>query len=289
MFVLRAIVLSLVLHILLWGGLVMVPPSWVMDRPNLPMEVTIVERPMDTSKSTQVVRDSEVPEKLKDDTSKEPARFMSAQQRRVLLESRARTTGLTRNGQTLPPNSWLNAERPQKPPEQSARKSNDMDGYEPIPLPKPQDNLSRFFEDAPSTVGEQLPDDISLGQFTALNTDRFKYYSFYSRIEELIRFRWEKELADAIDHFDQKYLSSVVGKRNWVTKVEFWLKADGHFHSAHIHQESGIKRFDLAAVTAFRDARYFPNPPREMVDEDGLIRIQYAFNVRWSPSAVVHR
>lgn len=288
MFVVRAIVLSLVFHILLWGSLVAVPPSWITKTPDLqPTEITIIEAPS-KDKGFQVVRDTEVPDKVQDETMDEDARFMSANRRRVLIESRAQDTGLTRNGQALPKNSWMKDQKPQQPKQEQAAKTNDMDGYEPIPLPSPRD-ASRFFDDAPSTVGEQLPDDVSLGQFTALNTDRFKYYSFYSRVEELIRFRWERELQQSIEAFNDDYLTSVIGKRNWVTKVEFWLKADGHFHSAHIHQESGIKRFDLSAVKAFRDAGFFPNPPRDMVDQDGLIRIQYSFNVRWSPSAVVHR
>lgn len=49
-----------------------------------------------------------------------------------------------------------------------------------------------------STTGEQLPQDIQIGDFTALNTDRFVYYTFYARIEEQIRHRWVRYVKAAI-------------------------------------------------------------------------------------------
>ena len=43
-----------------------------------------------------------------------------------------------------------------------------------------------------------MPKEITVGSFTALNTDRYLYYSFYARIEELIRFRWESAVRQAM-------------------------------------------------------------------------------------------
>ncbi|MBX2988740.1 MAG: energy transducer TonB [Bdellovibrionaceae bacterium] len=284
---------SLGLHSLLLLGLQSVPDSWMWwNQPDPRIaEIVIIEKNPATAppKDRQVVRDVTPPDRQKDDKADDEARFLSARQQRVLQETKARQTGLTQNNRSLPQNSWLrrwNEEQNRRLGEKNAAAA--KDGYEPIPLPRP-DGRAVAFEDAPSTVGEVLPDDVALGDFTALNTDRFKFYSFYSRVEDLVRFRWEQGLKQAVDSFPQEYLLNVVGKKNWFTRIEFLLTPDGRFHSARIQQECGIKRFDFAAVGAFRDAAVFPNPPAEMVGPDGFIHLQYSFTVRWSPGALVHR
>ena len=54
-------------------------------------------------------------------------------------------------------------------------------------------------------------------------------------------------------------------------------------------KESGIPHFDAAAVNAFLDARIFPNPPQEMIQEDGLIHIKFGFTVNYNPPSLVNR
>lgn len=283
----RALWASLLIHLLLAGGLWQVPADWASPPAVEIAEIQIVERPADLDDKTKnLVRQADPPEKiLVNDESK--ARFLSEQRQRVLLETQARRTGMTQNGSPLPADSWMNETRPLRGGTKSDRRAVRMDGYEPIPLPRPND--ARAFADAPSMTGELLPNDVSIGDFTSLNTDRFQFYSFYSRVEELVRFRWESSVKQAVDRMDARYLRDVVGRRNWVTSIEFWLTPDGRFHSAHILKESGVKRFDEAAVFAFRDARIFPNPPPEMVGSDGYIHLLYTFNVHWTPSTLGSR
>ncbi|MNT09220.1 Gram-negative bacterial tonB protein [compost metagenome] len=139
-----------------------------------------------------------------------------------------------------------------------------------------------------SRVGESLPTDVSVGSFTALNTDRYTFYTFYARIEELVRFRWETQVGRAIDSFDRNTLLQA-SDRNWITQVEFILDARGELKQAIIMKSSGIKQFDMAAVNAFKEARIFPNPPRELVEEDGYIHLKYSFNVNYRPPAMAGR
>jgi hypothetical protein len=40
-----------------------------------------------------------------------------------------------------------------------------------------------------------------------------------------------------------------------------------------------VKEVDRAAVAAFSEANYFPNPPKEMAEKDGRIHLKYAFVV----------
>lgn len=287
----RALILSLLIHLVIGLGLQLTPADWVMSHfdNHQAVDIEIVDASKFKQTFEQVVRQADAPEEQKDDDEKAKARFLSEKKQRVVQETKARDVGLTGNRSNLPRKSWLHQLPPQPAPMPPGTKEaiRKMDGYEPIPMPKPSEMGSeRAFENAPSTVGEVLPKDVALGNFTALNTDRFKYYSFYSRIEELVRFRWEQFLRNAVERFDAQYINNVITQRNWVTQVEFILTADGHFHSAKIYKESGVRYFDLAAVNSFREAGYFPNPPRDLIGDDGHIHIQYSFNVHWTPAAL---
>ena len=274
----RAAYFSLAIHILIYLAMQIIPPEWAqnpfVEAKIQPTIVEIIDRPFDSKKTQQIVRQPLVPEKIKFHDEAQ-ARFLSEQKQRVLLETKARETGLTQNREASHP-------QPRTPPQkQTSASSKDLNGYEPIRLPRPNE----LTEQGASTVGEALPKDVALGSFTALNTDRFQYYSFYARIEELVRFRWETQVRSAVDTYDRKYVATHIGRKNWITQIEFLISPEGHLKSAQIMKESGIKLFDQAAVFAFQDARFFPNPPKDMVEADGMIHVKYSFNVYFEPTA----
>ena len=130
-----------------------------------------------------------------------------------------------------------------------------------------------------STSGEVLPADVQIGDFTALNTDRFIYYTYYARIEEQIRHRWVRYVKAAI--FGGGDIPD--GAREFTTNLEIVLDREGTFVRAILHDGSGSKDIDAAPTLAFREARKIPHPPREMVKEDGTIRLHYAFHVDQLP------
>lgn len=295
MSLLRALVLSLIVHFLL----VLVLDKGAPYFEPKPIEITTIdlvekkadEKPASKSKSKpqenrQVVREALAPkQELKEDDT-DLARFLSADKQRVRKEMQAAATGMTSNREASQKQASNSKEK--KPTPQDPRKASPKN-YDPegIDIAKSLKEYAQSVESAPSTVGEALPQDVSVGSFTALNTDRYVFYSFFSRIEDLVRFRWESRIRAAIDSFDRNYLLSVVGQRNWITSVDIWLTKDGRFHSAHILKESGMPRFDQAAVLAFKEAGMFPNSPQEMVEDDGFIHLKYSFNVSFKPSAVV--
>lgn len=278
---LRAIFLSLILHLVLLILFQLFPPQF--DNPqNKNIQVEIVDRPLNTSKSKLVVRDTEnTPDSELDDEVR--ARFLSAQRKRVLLETKARLSGLTRNQDPLKPKPQWHSQGPKKinPLKEIGGIQSGSSLLETV-----KENQKSIQSDAPSTVGEALPQDISVGNFTALNTDRFTYYSFFSRVEELVRFRWESKIHNALDSFDRHYLNSVVGNRNWITQVEFLLDKEGKLVRAILLKESGIKKFDLACLNSFREANVFPNPPKELIEEDGYVHLRYSFNVYYNPGSL---
>jgi TonB family protein len=282
MLFLRALFLSLAVHFLLVVFIDLGAPYFSPKAPASRPSVTEIElvpsKPpaKPTKKERQIVRQAVVPKsQLKEDDT-DLARFLSADRQRVKQETQAAQTGMTQN-------------RQQSSPQKQARKETPKDmAPEGVDIAKNLQEYARTVE-APSTVGEALPQDVSIGSFTSLNTDRYVYYSFYARIEDLIRFRWESRVRQAVDRFDRNYLLGVIGQKNWVTSVDIWLNKEGRFHSAHILKESGVPQFDQAATMAFKEAGMFSNPPAEMVEDDGYIHLRYNFSVRFRPSAIVYQ
>ncbi len=130
-----------------------------------------------------------------------------------------------------------------------------------------------------STVGEMLPNDIRFGQMTALNTDRFTYYSFYSRAEELIRPHWETQVRSVLYTYERT--SAVTGDELWLTRLEIILDKEGRFLKGVVDQRSGLDGLDLSPILAFRAAGQIPHPPPELVAADGRIHLNYEFTVRY--------
>ncbi|MNL51778.1 Gram-negative bacterial tonB protein [compost metagenome] len=79
-----------------------------------------------------------------------------------------------------------------------------------------------------------------------------------------------------------------LGNRDWITNVEFLLDSDGNVKKALIMKESGVVAFDTSAVRAFQEAAVFPNPPQEMIQEDGFIHLKFSFTVNFRPPTLVN-
>lgn len=122
------------------------------------------------------------------------------------------------------------------------------------------------------------------GSFTALNTDWYHNYSFFSRVEQATRFRWETNLDNAIMQLMRNPQQPSLGNSLWVTRVEFLLDREGNIRKILVLKSSGIIPFDIAATQAFKDAATFPNPPKEMVEGDGMIHLEYQFRVNYNPA-----
>lgn len=239
----------------------------------------------------KIVRQVELPEekKLKDDETL--ARFLSEKTQRVQQESQAAQTGLTKNRSnqesgvsTSQNNSAQKNQDSQKnkTPENNGHSldlEKDKDGYRQVDISQQLSEMKKY-DDGFSSVGEVLPRDVKVGSFTALNTDRYLFYTFYARVEELIRYRWESRIQNSINSFNRQTRMQLAD-RNWITEAEFILDKKGNLKTAIIMKSSGIKNFDLAAIDAFKEAKIFPNPPAEMIKEDGMIHLVFSFTVRF--------
>lgn len=286
MLTIRSILLSFTFHLLLILGLLWILPEFIAREPEVvEFEWTPEQQIADALKvkDKTIVRQVELPEKLQLKEDETLARFLSEKKQRVKEETQAAITGMTKNRsnseQTVPtPDNDSKSPTAEKTPQENKKTESD-DGYRQVDISQ-QLNELKSFNDGFSSVGEALPQNVRVGSFTALNTDRYLYYTFYARVEELVRYRWESRIQKAINSFDPN-LRMQLADRNWITHAEFFLDKKGNLVRAVMMKSSGVRLFDNAATEAFLDAKIFPNPPLEMANEDGLIKLVFSFTVRY--------
>lgn len=141
-----------------------------------------------------------------------------------------------------------------------------------IPNLRPsQDTLSRL---AGGGSVDKL-DGVESGEFTALNTKKWKYASFFNRMKRQVAQNW---------HPDEVYMrrdptGKVYGTKNRVTVLEVSLEPGGKLSKVVVIEESGVGFLDSEAVAAFERAQPFPNPPTGLIaSNSGLITFSFGFH-----------
>jgi hypothetical protein len=129
-----------------------------------------------------------------------------------------------------------------------------------------------------------LPSSIELGDMVALDTNQIQYSSFNRRISEKVVWAWANHILHAFEQMQRrKELGST--RKTWVTIVEVVMDKDGVVLSVNPLQLAGDSDMDYAPILAFQSAKNFPNPPDDLVGEDGYIRLKYSFLVNYNPSS----
>lgn len=282
---LQGFFLSLIFHIFLVLIIQVLPTP---DQPQKSITVDIIETPKKSQTETarNIIRDTVVPENMKTQNSDDNLRFLAEKTQRVKEQVRALQSGLTKNRGNQAPS-------PQKSAQQNHQaqqlKKNDLQKFLPAKnlIPKPQAATSAADEPGISTFGNIIDENVKVGSVTALNTDRYLYYSYFARAEELLRNEWEPQIIQIYDYPPSELKG--VSANKFTTVLEVWFLPSGEFHSAHIMKPSGIKSFDLAATESFRRARMIPNPPKERVEKDGFVRFKWALTVEYNPKVLVRQ
>jgi TonB family protein len=114
--------------------------------------------------------------------------------------------------------------------------------------------------------------DLPEGDRNILNTQEAKYYGFYSRIYETIGPLWQSLVRRTVSR-------KAFNAGEYLTRVEIVLDADGNYLEAHIIQSSGSRDLDEVIDEAWKKVPRFPNPPRDLLDSNGHIRMGWTFNV----------
>jgi TonB family protein len=99
-------------------------------------------------------------------------------------------------------------------------------------------------------------DEVEEGEETALNSKQWVYAAFMNRVKR-----------------------GVYGYKTRITRVRVTLSSAGALTSIVVLDSSGIDFLDEEAVSAFRAAQPFPNPPDAMPDASGNISFNFAFRV----------
>lgn len=289
--VLQALLISLAIHFLLviFISKMPVPPA----HSNNVVEIELQPKPSNQVSQNEiahkVVHAAELAERLKAAESTDPLKFLSDRTQRVKEQTRAALSGLTKNrtGQKAPTeaSSPMAPAVGQKISPQLSDKNSALEAFSPKLKRQPLPGRNYQIDEGSSTLSSAIDDRVRIGSITALNTDRYLFYSFYARVEELVYFRWSSAVEQAQPQVAAR-LGRGSGNSRWLTQLEIWLKPNGEFHSSHIMKESGVPEFDRAAVLAFRQAGLFPNPPKELVEEDGLIRLKYGLTVYFDPKVL---
>ena len=121
-------------------------------------------------------------------------------------------------------------------------------------------------------------EDVEEGHGTFLNTREFKYASFFNRLKRGVSQYWEPfpeyRRRDPTGH--------VYGKKNRMTVLQITLNADGSLKQAQVYKSSGLSFLDREAISAFKRAQPFPNPPTGLMNPQGQIEFPFGFNIDFS-------
>lgn len=139
------------------------------------------------------------------------------------------------------------------------------------------DNL--FEKLGTSKIQDRVYDDIKYGNFTALNTNRNQFFSFYERIDEQIRIRWYENIEQQIANLQALKPNHRFPKREWLSQIELILNPKGEIINSYVSRSSGEAHWDMAAMQALKNSAPFINPPEEMIESDGNIRLKYSFSL----------
>jgi TonB family protein len=116
-------------------------------------------------------------------------------------------------------------------------------------------------------------DDVAAGNETALNAKRWVHATFFNRLKRQVRQNWDP--AAVWRRRDPN--GSVYGFKTRVTEVRVALTPKGQLAKIVVTSPSGVTELDDEAVRAFKQAAPFPNPPKELASDDGLITFGFSF------------
>lgn len=112
-----------------------------------------------------------------------------------------------------------------------------------------------------------------IGKATQLNTRELVGATYLNHIRRMVNFYWSQNL-------DNLPSSTLLARPAYTTVVVVTLDRDGALKKLELAQPCGSDALDQAVVTAFQLAAPFPNPPKQLIEDDGTIYLpQMSFTV----------
>jgi hypothetical protein len=292
----QGLILSIVIHVAIVLLALFLPKPDDSARPDK-TEITILDGKTPQAFAT----DTDVKAKDLIEDLKKKAKYLSKVTKRVKEETKAHNTGRTQNSDlnalptpTLQPPSSQGIKQQAgngKPGPKNKESSEEdvhssFEGLKPKPrnmggMGGQQEGLGRNLVIGGSSVAEYIP-GVKEGSFTALNTDQFTYYTFFSRVNEQVRYRWVELIRRYIDGLTPGALATLSAYER-TYQIEIVLNGEGAYLKGFIHHSSGDQPLDMTAIDAFQGAAPFLNPPKGLVEDDGNIHLHYNFIVDFRP------
>ena len=196
-------------------------------------------------------------------TAPKNARYESDRNRTVEKEQRARQTNVI-------PNQGGAKTEPNPLPKISNLGNLNHLPSRPKPEPRAQPNTGNSGD-----TGDQalLDQDLPVGAENLLNTQESVYYSFYARIYESIGPLWQSKIRSLAGN-----VRVPIG--DYTTQVQVALDRDGNFMGTRVLRSSGVDSFDRSVDDSWRKVPRFPNPPRDLLDSNGLLQMVWTFSVQ---------
>lgn len=245
------------------------------------MEIVLTE---DTKNDQPVFVQAPQNQKVEKEKPKDEVKFKSNQTQRTELETFKAPDQIADMQANLESGGGNNGKTEETKPEEVEPEKTTENGdlqseRRPLELPGMGNSTSRSI---PAYVQQQLPPGVRLGNVTSLNTDENKYYSFNQRL--LARFipLWGNSVRSALYQWLNENNYPPISK-TWVTNVEIIMDEKGEILDVQPFRLSGLWSIDNAAINSFKKIKNVPNPPKEMVDENGYIHLQFQTEVLWIP------
>ncbi len=129
----------------------------------------------------------------------------------------------------------------------------------------------------PAGSDDLVKSDIAVGAETLLNTDEYRFASFFNRIKDEIVPRWKPAIRKITRMHQQKLPEGV-----YLTDVMVGTDRDGNITMVEVTRSSGYSAFDEAATDAFWHLAKFHNLPREFLSREQNYRTSFSFSVQFT-------
>jgi TonB family protein len=119
-------------------------------------------------------------------------------------------------------------------------------------------------------------DDLDESESTGLNAKKWKFAAFFNRVKRMVAEEWHPD--ELLSRHDPSGHIDDATDRTTVLKVQ--LDQDGRIVDLKVARSSGVDFLDDEAMSSFRRAAPFENPPPELFDGERYIRFNFGFIVQ---------
>ncbi len=124
--------------------------------------------------------------------------------------------------------------------------------------------------------GGQYIQGMKEGEFSALNTKEFVFYSYFERVRKQLDQAWQPILRENV-HRLLKSGRHLASNSDFVTRALVTMNNRGEILRIQVLEESGTQDLDQAAIDALNKAGPYPNPPKGLIDSSGNVEIRWDF------------